>query len=72
MQVKESLARLVYNTENSTDMVTTTTTAELAAWSVSTDKVKLMEVAEMTEGGASHPLFLIVLQTLATKNKNKV
>ena len=70
MQVKESLARLVYNTENSTDMVTTTTTAELAAWSVSTDKVKLMEVAEMTEGGASHPLFLIVLQTLATKNKN--
>jgi len=70
VQVKESLARLVSNTENSSDMVTTTTTAELAAWSVSTDKVKLMEVAEMTEGGASHPLFLIVLQTLATKNKN--
>jgi len=70
VQVKESLARLVSNTENSTDVVTTTTTAELAAWSVSTDKVKLVEVAEMTEGGASHPLFLIVLQTLATKNKN--
>merc|ERR1711971_253827 len=70
VQVKESLARLVSNTENSSDVVTTTTTAELAAWSVSTDKVKLIEVAEMTEGGASHPLFLIVLQTLATKNKN--
>lgn len=70
VQVKESLARLVSNTETSTDIVTTTTTAELAAWSVSTEKVKLIEVAEMTEGGASHPLFLIVLQTLATKNKN--
>jgi len=34
------------------------------------DKVKLVEVAEMTEGGSSHPLFLSILQTLATKNKN--
>merc|ERR1712106_697403 len=70
VQVKESLARLISNTETNTDSITTTVTAELAAWSVSTDKVKLVEVAEMTEGGASHPLFLIVLQTLATKNKN--
>jgi len=70
VQVKESLARLISNTETITDSNTTTITAELAAWSVSTDKVKLVEIAEMTEGGASHPLFLIVLQTLATKNKN--
>merc|ERR1711892_662955 len=67
VQVKESLARLISNTETNTDSITTTVTAELAAWSVSTDKVKLVEVAEMTEGGASHPLFLIVLQTLAIK-----
>merc|ERR1711874_779882 len=70
VQVKESLARLVSNTETSSDTNTTTITAELAAWAVNTDKVKLVEVAEMAEGGASHPLFLIVLQTLATKNKN--
>jgi len=69
VQVKESLARLVYNIEGNTDSNTVTNTAELAAWSVSTDKVKLIEVAEMTEGGASHPLFLTVLQVLATKNK---
>lgn len=70
VQVKESLARLVSNTETSSDTNTTTITAELAAWAVNTDKVKLVEVAEMAEGGASHPLFLIVLQTLATKSKN--
>jgi len=69
VQVKESLARMVSNTENNSDTNTVSITAELAAWSVNTDKVKLIEVAEMTEGGASHPLFLIVLQTLATKNK---
>jgi len=71
VQVKESLARMVSNIESNTDSNTLTTTAELAAWSSSTDKVKLMEVAEMTEGGASHPLFLTVLQVLATKNKEK-
>jgi len=71
VQVKESLARLVSNIESNTDSSTLTTTAELAAWSVSTDKVKMMEVAEMTEGGASHPLFLTVLQVLSTKNKDK-
>jgi len=70
VQVKESLARMVSNTENNTDTNSTSITAELAAWSINTDKVKLVEVAEMTEGGASHPLFLIVLQTLATKDKD--
>merc|ERR1719466_609714 len=70
VQVKESLARLVSNIDNTTDSNTTSTTAEMAAWSVSTDKVKLVEIAEMTEGGASHPLFLTALQVLASKNKD--
>ena len=61
---------LIFHTGNKTDSNITTVTAEPAAWSVSTDKVKLVEAAEMNEGGASHTLFLIVLQTLATKNKN--
>jgi hypothetical protein len=33
--------------------------ADLAAWCLACDKVKL---AEMTEGGATHPFFLTVLQ----------
>jgi len=70
VQVKESLAIMVTNLDNTTDSATTTTVAELAAWSVSTDKVKMAEVAEMTEGGASHPLFLAVLQVLALKDKD--
>jgi len=70
VQVKESLARMVSNIENNSDSSNSNATAELAAWSVSSDKVKLVEVAEMTEGGSSHPLFLSILQTLATKNKN--
>jgi translation initiation factor 4G len=65
VQVKESLARLVDRMEESS----TSETAELAAWTVATDKLKLAEVAEMTEGGASHPLFLSILQSLATKDE---
>jgi hypothetical protein len=33
--------------------------ADLAAWCLASDKIKL---AEMTEGGATHPFFLTVLQ----------
>jgi translation initiation factor 4G len=65
VQVKESLARLVDRMEESS----TSETAELAAWTVATDKLKLAEVAEMTEGGSSHPLFLSILQSLATKDE---
>lgn len=68
VQVKESLARVVSNVDSNSDI--TTTTAELSAWAVNTDKVKLVDFAEMTEGGASHPLFLTVLQVLSTKNKD--
>ena len=38
--------------------------SELAAWCLTSDKIKLTDLAEMTEGGASHPLFLTVLQVL--------
>ena len=66
VQVKESLARLVDRMEESS----TLPTAELAAWTVATEKVKLAEVAEMTEGGSTHPLFLSILQALAAKDKS--
>jgi hypothetical protein len=33
--------------------------ADLAAWSLASDKIKL---AELAEGGATHPFFLTVLQ----------
>jgi len=66
VQVRESLARLVDRVEEATTAVT----AELAAWSLATDKLKLAEVAEMTEGGATHPLFLTILQVLATKDSD--
>jgi hypothetical protein len=36
--------------------------ADLAAWCLASDKIKLAELAEMTEGGATHPFFLTVLQ----------
>jgi len=75
VQVRESLARLISSpvVSNSGDQeATTSTTAELAAWSVNTDKVKLAEVAEMTEGGATHPLFLTVLQVLAGKDETSL
>lgn len=65
VQVKESLNRLVDRIEESS----TQPIAELAAWTVATDKLKLSEVAEMTEGGASHPLFLSILQVLASKDE---
>jgi translation initiation factor 4G len=66
VQVKESLARLVDRMEDSS----TLPTAELAAWTVASEKLKLAEVAEMTEGGSTHPLFLAVLQALAAKDKS--
>jgi len=66
VQVKESLARLVDRMEESS----TQPTAELAAWTVGSEKLKLSEVAEMTEGGSTHPLFLFVLQFLASKDES--
>jgi len=65
VQVKESLARLVDRMEESS----TQPTAELAAWTVATDKLNLSEVAEMTEGGSTHPLFFSMLQVLALKDE---
>merc|ERR1711971_1270449 len=46
VQGKESLARIV------------SALAELAAWSINTDMSPLADLAEMTEGGVTYPLFL--------------
>jgi len=69
VQVRESLARLVSGVEGGAEGEAVAATAELAAWAVHTGKVKLAEIAEMTEGGGSHPLFLVCLQNLAGKDK---
>merc|ERR1711876_92100 len=57
IQIKESLVKIV------------TTMAEMSSWAVLTDKLKLSEVAEITEGGSSHPLFFSVLQVMSTQDK---
>ena len=67
---KEGLARLVSSLPN-------LETAEggmvgLCVWCLTSDKVRLEELAEMTEGGgSSHPLFLDILQALAAENETK-
>jgi len=37
----------------------------LTVWSIHTDMVQLADVAEMTEGGATHPFFINVLKRMA-------
>jgi len=66
---KEGLSRVIQslsNLETSEGGV-----VSLCVWSLGSDKVKLDEVAEMTEGGATHPLFLDVLQSMAAENETK-
>jgi hypothetical protein len=40
----------------------------LAAWCLTSDKIKLADLAEMTEGGTTHPLFITVLQVSLQPN----
>merc|ERR1719450_1130820 len=49
--------------------MTLSTMAEMSSWAVLTDKLRLTDVAEITEGGSSHPLFLTVLQVMSVKDK---
>ena len=66
---KEGLSRLI---QSHTNLETTEGgMVSLCMWSLVTDKVKLDEVAEMTEGGVTHPLFLDVLQSMAAENETK-
>merc|ERR1712073_140242 len=66
---KESLVKIVSTIDSSSDTATMTTMAEMSSWAVLTDKLKLSEVAEITEGGSSHPLFFSVLQVMSTQDK---
>jgi len=68
IQCKESLARIV-NAMPGLECVKGAV-GELAAWSITTDMATLAELAEMTEGGASHPLFLETMCELASKDKD--
>merc|ERR1712073_167688 len=69
IQIKESLVKIVSTIDSSSDTATMTTMAEMSSWAVLTDKLKLSEVAEITEGGSSHPLFFSVLQFMSTQDK---
>jgi len=68
VQVKESLARLISGPGSNTGEQDNIL-AELAAWALETDKVKMSEFAEITDGGGTHPLFLNILQRLAAKDQ---
>merc|ERR1711953_478590 len=65
VQVKETLVKLVSNIESSSD--DSNNIAEVSAWAVLSNKLKLSEMSEITEGGSSHPLFFTVLQRMAAK-----
>merc|ERR1719411_788098 len=69
VQVRETLVKLVSNIESSSD--NTNNIAEVSAWAVLSNKLKLSEMSEITEGGASHPLFFTVLQRMAGKDQDK-
>merc|ERR1712241_574586 len=71
VQVRETLVKLVSNIESSSDNTNNTNIAEVSAWAVLTDKLKLSEMSEITEGGSSHPLFFTVLQRMAGKDQDK-
>jgi len=66
---KESLSRIVQShgqaDEVSQGMV------DLSTWCLITNKSKLVELGEMTDGGSVHPLFLSILQKVASDNENK-
>jgi len=65
---REGLSRLVQSYTNLD--IAEGGMAHLAVWSLNTDKVKLVEFAEMTEGGSTHPYFLSVLQKLANTSED--
>merc|ERR1719411_1791504 len=71
VQVKETLVKLVSNIESSSDVTNHTNIAEVSAWAVLSDKLKMSEMSEITEGGSSHPLFFTVLQRMAGKDQDK-
>jgi len=43
----------------------------LAVWSLTTEKIKFAELAEMTEGGSTHPYFFSILQSMANQSEDK-
>ena len=69
VQIKDSLVKIVSTMDSNSDTASQTTMAEMSAWAVLTDKLKLAEVAEVTIGGSRHPLFFSVLQVMAREDK---
>jgi len=69
VQGKESLARIVSALPQLESV--TGSVAELAAWSINTDMATLAELAEMTEGGVTYPLFLECMGQLAETDRDK-
>lgn len=68
VQCKESLARIVSALPQLESV--NGSVAELAAWSITTDMASLAELAEMTEGGITHPLFLECMGQLAESDRD--
>jgi translation initiation factor 4G len=66
---KESLARIIQGL-GPKDLVDLGGVVDLATWSLTSTKAKLVDVADMTDGGATHPLFLSILQKLANNSED--
>ena len=65
VQIKESFVKILSNIDADSASV-----SEMSAWAVLSDKLKLSDVAEITEGGSTYPMFFTLLQMMAASNKD--
>jgi len=65
VQIKESFIKILSNVDADSASV-----SEMSAWAVLSDKLKLADVAEITEGGSTFPMFFTLLQMMAASNKD--
>jgi len=67
---KEGLSRLIQSF-SSLEAAAEGGMVHLAVWSLTTEKIKFAELAEMTEGGSTHPYFFSILQSMANQSEDK-
>ena len=62
---KEGLGRIIQALNSRPDTASEAGIVHLSTWCLTSEKLKLAELAEMTEGGCTHPLFLSILQKVS-------
>jgi len=65
---KESLGRILTSGK---DLAADEGIVHLTTWCLTSNKVKLVELADITDGGSTHPLFLSVLQQVAANSEQQ-